>query len=109
MLHHGIETRFKMATENHCKRPFRHISSKYNLVKVSTVYPTCYTVSTTIFLKIYGQKVRVIVGKPSNNHYESKPGKVRLFSLESSSGLVLPQIPMAKAIQAGYSGYTTTT
>ena len=86
-----------MATGSHCKRPILHISSKYNLVKVSTVYWNCYKVSTPIFLKVYGQKVGVTVGKPPNNHYTSKPGKVRLFSLKSNSGQVLALISIAKA------------
>ena len=86
-----------MATGSHCKCPILHISSKYNIVKVSTVYPTCYKVSTPIFLKIYGQKMVVTVGKPPNNHCTSKPRKVRLFSLKSNSGQVLALISIAKA------------
>ncbi len=86
-----------MATVNHCKRLFLHISSEYNLVKVSTVYPTCHKVSTPIFLKVYGQKVGMTAGKPSNNQCTTKPVKVRLFSLKSNSGQVLALIPIAKA------------
>ncbi len=86
-----------MATLSHYKRPFLHISSKYNLVKVSTVYPTCYKVSIPIFLKVSGQTLGVTVGKPLNIHCTSKPGKVRLFSLKSNSGQVLALISIAKA------------